>query len=76
MRMRQRIARFGAAKPQAPVLDPLFKVIGKVGSVNQDQLEIYQRVRVRPYADLRSMDFVQVVTDNGTSKLTAGVGHP
>jgi rod shape-determining protein MreC len=50
--------------------------IGKVGSVNQDQLEIYQRVRVRPYADLRSMDFVQVVTDNGTSKLTAGVGHP
>jgi guanosine-3',5'-bis(diphosphate) 3'-pyrophosphohydrolase len=27
VRMRQRIARFGAAKPQAPVLDPLFKVI-------------------------------------------------
>ena len=25
--MRQRIARFGVAKPQAPVLDPLFKVI-------------------------------------------------
>ncbi|MDN5770406.1 MAG: bifunctional (p)ppGpp synthetase/guanosine-3',5'-bis(diphosphate) 3'-pyrophosphohydrolase, partial [Microlunatus sp.] len=25
--MRQRIARFGAAKPQVPVLDPLFKVI-------------------------------------------------
>jgi rod shape-determining protein MreC len=50
--------------------------IGKVGSVNQDQLEIYQRVRVRPYADLRSMDFVQVITDNGTSPLTAGVGRP
>jgi rod shape-determining protein MreC len=50
--------------------------IGKVGSVNQDQLEIYQRVRVRPYADLRSMDFVQVITNNGTSKLTAGVGRP
>jgi rod shape-determining protein MreC len=50
--------------------------IGKVGSVNQDQLEIYQRVRVRPYADLRSMDFVQVVVDKGTSQLTAGVAQP
>jgi rod shape-determining protein MreC len=50
--------------------------IGKVGSVNQDQLEIYQRVRVKPYADLRKMDFVQVVTDNGSSPLTAGVGQP
>jgi rod shape-determining protein MreC len=36
--------------------------IGKVGSVNQDELEVYQRVRVHPYADLRRMDFVQVVT--------------
>jgi rod shape-determining protein MreC len=50
--------------------------IGRVGSVNQDQLEIYQRVRVKPYADLRSMDFVQVITDKGTSQLTAGVGRP
>jgi rod shape-determining protein MreC len=36
--------------------------IGTVGSVNQDELEVYQRVRVHPYADLRRMDFVQVVT--------------
>jgi rod shape-determining protein MreC len=50
--------------------------IGKVGSVNQDQLEIYQRVRVKPYADLRRMDFVQVVTDNGAANLTAGVSRP
>jgi rod shape-determining protein MreC len=50
--------------------------IGKVGSVNQDQLEIYQRVRVRPYADLRNMDFVQVITDNGTSQVTAGAPRP
>jgi rod shape-determining protein MreC len=50
--------------------------IGKVGSVNQDQLEIYQRVRVKPYADLRRMDFVQVITNNGTPGVTAGVGHP
>jgi rod shape-determining protein MreC len=50
--------------------------IGKVGSVNQDQLEIYQRVRVRPYADLRRMDFVQVVVDKGSEPLTAGVARP
>jgi rod shape-determining protein MreC len=35
--------------------------IGKVGAVNQDQLEVYQRVRVHPYADLRRMDFVDIV---------------
>ena len=50
--------------------------IGRGGSVNQDELEIYQRVRVKPYADLRSMDFVQVVTDNGSSALAAGVPQP
>src|SRR4051795_1804849 len=41
--------------------------IGRVGAVNQDQLENYQRVRVKPYADLRELDFVQVVTDNGSA---------
>jgi rod shape-determining protein MreC len=50
--------------------------IGRVGSVNQDQLQIYQRVRVKPYADLRRMDFVQVVIDKGTSQLAAGVRRP
>jgi rod shape-determining protein MreC len=50
--------------------------IGKVGSVNQDQLEVYQRVRVQPYAELRRMDFVQVVTDNGRAQPIAGVARP
>ncbi len=50
--------------------------IGKVGSVDQDQLEVYQRVRVHPYADLRNMDFVQVVTDNGTDQAAAAVTRP
>jgi rod shape-determining protein MreC len=49
--------------------------IGKVGSVNQDQLEVYQRVRVQPYAELRRIDFVQVVIDNGTPQV-AGVSRP
>jgi rod shape-determining protein MreC len=48
--------------------------IGRVGQVNQDQLEVYQRVRVHPYADLRRMDFVQVVTHAPSP--VAGVTHP
>jgi rod shape-determining protein MreC len=50
--------------------------IGEVGSVNQDQLENYQRVRVKPYADLRKLDFVQVLLANGSSTQIAGVGRP
>jgi len=48
--------------------------IGNVGSVNQDQLQVYQRVRVHPYADLREMDFVDVVTS--APPPVAGVGRP
>lgn len=50
--------------------------IGKVGSVNQDQLEVYQRVRVHPYANLRNIDFVQVITQNGTSQPVSAVSRP
>jgi rod shape-determining protein MreC len=50
--------------------------IGRVGAINQDDLAIYQRVKVAPYADLRRMDFVQVVTSNGSGLSVAGVSHP
>ena len=50
--------------------------IGKVGSVNQDELEIYQRVRVHPYANLRDMDFVQVVVDKGSTEPVSAVTRP
>jgi rod shape-determining protein MreC len=51
--------------------------IGKVGSVNEDQLATYQRVRVHPYANLRDMDFVQVITDNGGAQTaSATVSRP
>ena len=48
--------------------------IGKVGSVDEDELEVYQRVRVKPYADLRRMDFVDVVTS--APPPVAGVTRP
>jgi rod shape-determining protein MreC len=50
--------------------------IGTVGSVNQNELQLYQRVRVKPYAELRNMDFVQVVTHNGTSQPVSAVSRP
>jgi rod shape-determining protein MreC len=49
--------------------------IGKVGSVDQAQLETYQRVRVHPYADLRNIDFVQVVISRGSGPV-AGLALP
>jgi rod shape-determining protein MreC len=49
--------------------------IGKVGAVNQDQLEVYQRVSVHPYADLRRMDFVGVVVSSPKAAV-AGVSRP
>jgi rod shape-determining protein MreC len=48
--------------------------IGKIGQVEQDVLENFQRVRVHPYADLRRMDFVQVVTR--APGLVAKAGKP
>jgi rod shape-determining protein MreC len=37
--------------------------IGEVSSVDADERELYQRVHIDPYADLRATDFVQVLTD-------------
>jgi rod shape-determining protein MreC len=48
--------------------------IGRIGRVEQDVLENFQRVRVHPYADLRRMDFVQVVTR--APGLVARAGRP
>jgi rod shape-determining protein MreC len=36
--------------------------IGEVSSVDAEEVELYQRVHVDPYADLRTMDVVQVLT--------------
>ena len=48
-------------------LDSLFPrgiPIGKVTKVSPSELEQYQRVHMQPYADLRRMNYVQVVTGN------------
>jgi len=36
--------------------------IGRVSRVDLDEVELYQRVHLKPFADLRRIDFVQVLT--------------
>lgn len=37
--------------------------IGRVKKVDPGELELYQRVHIAPFADLRNVDFVQVIVD-------------
>ena len=39
--------------------------IGTVRRVDQGEVDLYQRVHLTPFADLRRMDFVQVLTERG-----------
>jgi rod shape-determining protein MreC len=51
--------------------------IGRVSKVDFDELETYQRVHVKPFADLRELDIVQVLTKRGVAQEAAalpGVG--
>ena len=42
--------------------------IGRVSKVDFDELETYQRVHVKPFADLRQLDIVQVLRRRGVSQ--------
>jgi rod shape-determining protein MreC len=48
--------------------------IGRVTEVDLDELETYQRVHVKPFADLRQLDLVQVLTRRGVTQEAASVG--
>ncbi|MDQ4048168.1 MAG: rod shape-determining protein MreC, partial [Actinomycetota bacterium] len=39
--------------------------IGRVSRVDLDEIELYQRVHIKPFADLRRIDYVQVLRDKG-----------
>jgi rod shape-determining protein MreC len=47
--------------------------IGRVTEVNFDELETYQRVHVKPFADLRRIDVVQVLTRRGVAQEAASL---
>src|SRR3954454_12707644 len=48
--------------------------IGRVTKVDLDELETYQRVHVKPFADLHSIDVVQVLTRRGVAQEAASIG--
>jgi rod shape-determining protein MreC len=39
--------------------------IGRVKGVDLDEIELYQRVHIEPFADLRRLNFMQVLTSRG-----------
>jgi len=45
--------------------------IGRVSKVDLDELDTYQRVHVTPFADLRQIDIVQVLTRRGVAQQAA-----
>jgi rod shape-determining protein MreC len=47
--------------------------IGRVSKVDFDELETYQRVHVKPFADLRQIDIVQVLTRRGVTQEAAAL---
>jgi len=58
------------AGSQSDKLESLFPAnipIGSVTKADDEELSQYQRVHIRPFADLRRLDFVQVLTRTGPS---------
>jgi rod shape-determining protein MreC len=47
--------------------------IGEVTEVDLDEVELYQRVHIRPFADLRRIDIVQVLTRKGVAQETVAL---
>ena len=58
----QQVVTSGFRSSNLESLFPRGIPIGRVSKVDESELDVYQRVRIRPYADLRRMDFVQVLT--------------
>ena len=50
--------------------------VGRVSEVDLDEVDIYQRVHLKPFADLRRLDIVQVLTRRPRGQQTAEVTTP
>ena len=67
----------GFASAQVESLFPRGIPIGRVTAVDLDEIELYQRVHIKPFADLRRLDYMQVLTARGRSpEPTAGASLP
>jgi rod shape-determining protein MreC len=61
----QRIITAGTRSTRLESLFPPGIPIGVVTKVDNAELTLYQRVHVRPFADMRRLDFVQILTHGG-----------
>ncbi len=50
--------------------------IGRVSKADLQEVDIYQRVHLKPYADLKTIDIVQVLTRRPRNAQTTGVSLP
>jgi rod shape-determining protein MreC len=66
----------GFASSRLESLFPRGIPIGEVTEVDLDEVELYQRVHLRPFADMRRIDFVQVLTRKPAATEQAGVLSP
>jgi len=62
VRQRSTVVTSGFASDEVKSIFPRGIPVGRVSRVDLDEVELYQRVHVRPFADLRRIDFVQVLT--------------
>ena len=53
----------GTSSARYPSLFPPNIPIGRVTRVDSDEVDLYQRVHLRPFAQLRRLNFVQVLTE-------------
>lgn len=58
----QRVVTAGTRSDRLESLFPPDIPIGTISKVDPEELALYQRVHVRPYADIRGFEFVQVLT--------------
>jgi rod shape-determining protein MreC len=58
----------GSTSSRLESLFPRGIPIGRVSDVDTDEVELFERVHVRPFADVRGMDFVQVLTAPGVEE--------
>ncbi len=73
VRKGQTVVSSGFTSARLESLFPRGIPIGRVKRVETDELELYQLVHIQPFAELRRMDYVQVLTARGeTQQASAG----
>ena len=73
---RTTVVTSGLASDRVRSIFPRGIPIGRVTKVDLDEVELYQRVHMRPFADVRRIDFVQVLTRRGQPRENASTVAP